>query len=216
MTDIVNVHLARTIQAMKDDNINSWPDMLELHASNWYVPLFVYASEQREMSEHFRLKRAQSLYQGRGVTIERGFIMSKDKKWASPLVFNQPKAPTAAHIFGEVYLVEPEIIYELDSFYERGQFTRRHRRSVSYVDPSDTRKRRFISSCFIYTHIYDMFKEKVKNGDYELMRSIIDFDTNVPMFRWFASDDRPNMERLAKIREASLKIKAEQVDARAM
>ncbi len=194
--------LNAAVQGFLQDNVYAG-DVNYLQYNFRFVPLFVYGNEKEGFSEHFRLQRYPKI--GTGYTEDTFFKMYKSS-YHSPVVLNRPGAVSTGRVSGEVYLVGPEIIFDLDDAYERGIYSRRFRREIVHADLRKAGKVSwYTSSCLMYTGIYEMFEEKITNNEMTPMSLFINQQLQRASYLWMARDDQPNMKRLALMRETSMK-----------
>lgn len=197
--------LKSAVQEMVADNCYS-PDMADLQSQYQFVPLFVFGNEKLGFSEHFRLRDWPRV--GVGVTHDRTFLMFRNNQWHEPIVLNRPAAATARSIAGEVYLVTPEIIFDLDAVMERGAYFKRWRRKIDHYDPSDQKKKWFQVDAFMYMGVSDYWNDQIKAGDLPLLTTSTAMHlNNSSVFLWMMNDDAPNQERIKKMKEAQAKSK---------
>jgi hypothetical protein len=165
-----------------------------------YVPVFVYGNEQARFSQHQLLLGAAKL--GYGRTVNRNFVMVKDKDWNVPLVFQRNGVPNNSAVAGELYLCCPEAVFSLDDHHERGRYSVRYRLPITHYflsDKDQADRPWYTVNAFVYVNVYTNFVESIKNGDrFENVRLVMDSLSNMTIYKWFDNDDQPNRDKKAR------------------
>lgn len=125
-------------------------DFTFLQNQFWYVPVFMYGAEKKGFAEQ-RVMRGQDPI-GRGHTRDGYFSMQLFNK--EPVVFCETKNPDTGRLYGELYLVTPSHLAELDQRYMVGTYGRRFLRLVRWYDyeKKDQKEKTFYTSrVYMYT-----------------------------------------------------------------
>jgi gamma-glutamylcyclotransferase (GGCT)/AIG2-like uncharacterized protein YtfP len=131
-TPVLNPTEAReTAQLIQDGLLHTigTADMAFMNQYYWYVPVFLYGTEKQGFSEHRSVMGGRDPV-GRGLTVDRYYVMKTYKN--EPLVFAEPQNPNAGKVFGEIFMVTPSELAELDNRYMNGSYGRRSSRIVSW------------------------------------------------------------------------------------
>jgi gamma-glutamylcyclotransferase (GGCT)/AIG2-like uncharacterized protein YtfP len=188
----VRIDLAQKVKAMMNENMCSEQDMWHTQSEYLFVPVFIYGNEMKGYSEHFRISMFTRF--AVGTTVNNSFIMCKSK-YHTPIVFNRLNAPNKSRIWGEIYLVDPEGLYLLDSAYERGVFSKRYRQMIEHYNVDDTVTKLYTSDCYMYLHDFNLFKPSIEAGDTPVMKPVMQQKTQKGMYCWTLADDAPNKAR---------------------
>jgi gamma-glutamylcyclotransferase (GGCT)/AIG2-like uncharacterized protein YtfP len=131
-TPLLNPEEAKAAAAIINDGLLhtlATPDMAFLNQHHWYVPVMLYGAEKKSFKEHRSVMGGRDPI-GRGLTVDTHYVMKLYRD--EPLVFTEPQHPNAGKVFGEVFLVTPSELAELDSRYMNGSFGRRYSRLVRW------------------------------------------------------------------------------------
>jgi gamma-glutamylcyclotransferase (GGCT)/AIG2-like uncharacterized protein YtfP len=103
-----------------------------------FVAVFLYGREKTGFSNHTALQNWPRY--GVAKTIEPVYELRLTTT-GEPLAFKQPHSPAAANIQGELYIVEPDILFALDAEFENTVSTRRFQRDFLYHPPEEKDKK---------------------------------------------------------------------------
>lgn len=133
-----------------------------------FLPLFVTGQEQTGRSHHKLLK--DSPRYGVGFTCSETYTLNMHKQKLYPVSLYEADGDMSGRLFGELYLVSPEIIFKLDEMYMNGIYFRRHKRGISFYDPQSPDPRvRKIAMVWMYLGCPDYWFKKRTDGDLKLM-----------------------------------------------
>jgi gamma-glutamylcyclotransferase (GGCT)/AIG2-like uncharacterized protein YtfP len=172
------------------------PDAVELTSGSSYVPVFVYGCEKAGMSEHEILHGAKR--KGRGWMINPQYKMywyqSQPTARREPVILKRPNDPTAARIQGELYVVKPDILFELDRLYENTLYFQRANKTIQYYleeDRDKTDRKTFIADAWVFEGKSAQWQDRWLKGELNEV-SIIDADK--PYYIWRSVNDRHNFD----------------------
>lgn len=105
------------------------PDFLELKRLT-NIPVFLYGPEKSGGKLHKFVKHRDSIFLGDAKTATSNYVMER-ADWDGPVVFGTPlNSIEAKRIWGEVWLVPPEVILNLDRLNGNNELTKRDKRFV--------------------------------------------------------------------------------------
>jgi gamma-glutamylcyclotransferase (GGCT)/AIG2-like uncharacterized protein YtfP len=102
-----------------------------------FVAVFLYGREKTGFTNHAALQNWPRY--GVAKTIEPVYELRLTPS-GEPLAFKQPHSPAAANLQGELYIVEPDILFALDAEFENTVSTRRFQRDFLYHPPEEKDK----------------------------------------------------------------------------
>lgn len=148
---------------------NRWtPDYLKLKLEK-YIPVFVYGTLKAGMPRHGVLEETVAL--GDGYTSTAGYQMVKSTRGDFPVVLGQNTVGVLGQrILGEVYLVSPKHMLNLDKIEDNNTMYKREARYVYLLDQTMKTANGVIRpsiKCWIYLGVHDFWK----NQDTETMKS---------------------------------------------
>jgi hypothetical protein len=113
-------------------------------------PVFIYGQEQKGMTQHKLLRNSPRV--GVGMTSTGCFTLNVSKEYGYPVAIAEDEADVSAKLFGEVYLMSPDDIMELDRHYQTGINFRRLRRGIHHYDPAVPQDKRItrVTLCHMY------------------------------------------------------------------
>lgn len=188
-----SISLENAVRWYREENAFS-KDVVELQTKWDFVPLFVYGNHKANFSSEVWLKGTPVL--GHGITQDQNYTLFLNKEYPEPLAMKLPGAATAKHLYGEVRLVTPHHIFDLDAQFEPGVFTKREKVWVVFANAHDRVFK--LAECWVYLYIHDMFREKIIQGDINLMRPFVEQMNQKVAYMWLLSDDKPNRDRLER------------------
>lgn len=169
------------------------PDLALIQAQFDFVPLFVYGTHKQKFSDNGMISEYPRY--GLGVTTNPNLVMFNHGSMNYPVVLDKQMIPEAepAKVSGEIYLVSPECIFQLDKHFQNTVFFRRSSKQIQWYDPNEKDKKvktSFLSQCLMYTGIGTVWRERVQQGHLVLSRKIEPNSKAKPYYLYQHSDDR--------------------------
>lgn len=104
------------------------PDFLDLKRQT-NIPVFLYGPEKiGGKLNRFIQSDTKAVFLGEGRTATQSYVMER-AEWDGPVVFNTV-AQNSFRVYGEVYLVSPKTILNLDKLNANNEMTRREKKFV--------------------------------------------------------------------------------------
>lgn len=144
------------------------PDIHEIQHTFTHVPVFVYGTEKFKFSDFQVMDNMPRL--GIGCTTASRYEMYM-APFLGPIVMTSI-APAAGKIFGEVFLVTPQVLFWLDDFHQNDAYNRRKEEYIRYYpanQQSEKEKDWYISKCWMYQAVPHMWKSKLEDKRYTLL-----------------------------------------------
>lgn len=177
---------------------NCWsPDIGFLSAKFDWVPLFVHGQLKKGLSKHHYIDDCP--YEGIGYTFRPDFVMYRTKSNQPVILHGKDSPHTTGHIYGEIFLVNPERLAELDKYFENTLFVRREEIPIRWWKPSDKslkEKKNYLSKCFAYVSNPKEFKGVIDAGHAKMMPLNISRKTQQPYFVFSQAEDQNNQRRM--------------------
>lgn len=181
--------LEQSVSHILTDNAYT-PDIGFLEKMYSYVPLFMYGAMQQDMSQAKLLGNFPRI--GVGITKHDRFNMNICQN--EPVVFDCGTPVVKRAIFGEVYIVPPVVIRDLDCYMCRGIQFRRQYEPIIYKKPEDKKPAELNEAeAFMYIGMVDEWRRYLQSKP---ENAHIYLDENFPhksYYRFTFHDDKPNL-----------------------
>lgn len=184
----VKESLADAIRGAVIDTANT-PDVLTFQSKYSYLPVFVYGTTQKNYSDDAVMRNFAKV--GVGYTFGNHYVMYKSKEHEA-VIFSDPLNKEAASIYGELYLVPPEVLFHMDALLCLGTHFQRRWDVVVYHSPTETDEKAtwFSSDAILYEGIGRAWERYVRST-----KPMTRFKAHYgPFYRFTMTDDRPNRE----------------------
>lgn len=125
------------------------------------IPIFVYGSEMTGGKLHrFLQNDIEAIFLGDGRTATASYVMEK-AEWDGPVVFNTV-AQNSFRVYGEVYLVSPKTILNLDKLNANNEIMRREKRFIWLMEQGIKGKANLHPAlkCWMYTGIENYWEDQ--------------------------------------------------------
>lgn len=195
MTEYKKPNPESFINTCSVNNCYSIGDLTELNYKFSYIPIFVYGMEKFNFSSHNMLDDHPVL--GYGYTASNLYRMYKKMKEHYPVILSGADEPTLGKIQGEVYLVPPKTLFDLDAMYENNVAFKRIRSMIYYCsfeekDKKDKKSR--VSVCWMYVGKRDFWLPKLQDMELSQMNLVVPDGgrKNTQYYCWKKLDDQPN------------------------
>lgn len=144
-------------------------DVPYLNRDYWYIPVFLYGPEKRSFSQN-KLLGDFAQPQGSAFSVDNFFIMMMYDK--EPVVFCRPQEERKGKVHGEIFLVSPSKLYELDAQYQNMMYVRRSPR-LFRMKVQNTKDDYVTTRALMYTAIGTQWEDKLYK-----MSNVQPFTTN--------------------------------------
>lgn len=186
--------LAKTIADMLHDNSYS-PDISYQESKFSYIPIFVYGTQMQLYSDHSIMGGFPRI--GIATTVRPIFTMYKTKT-NEPVVLGE-YAPTtnSARVRGELYVVPPSVMFQLDSFTCRGVHFYRRKETVRYIDPKDLLKAKTCThqtEAWMYIGFDSAWLKSITSKTAQRLTRLIGPNEDEVYYRFTMEDDKPNRD----------------------
>lgn len=193
----ISLPLKKLVDSYLADNYHS-PDIPTLTRKSAWEPVFVYGTEKYKFSHSEVMQDMPRV--GLAYTTAPTFAMYNTKDH-EPVALRRPIEPYAARISGEIYLVTPEVLFELDSVKENTVYFNRIRMMFNFhsVEQRDAKlKTPRMASAWIYIGVDEMFNYAIKDGNVRLMEAYRSNAENSRLYyAWTKKDDAANLKKEA-------------------
>lgn len=169
-------------------------DMLLLNKNFSYVPVFVYGTQQHRFSENDLLRGMPRI--GMGMTVSDDFTMYTCD--GEPVVFEEPKNPKKGRVYGEVFVVPPVVVADLDRRMCRGYHFHRTWRKIVFWEVASVLKphpKTFEADAMMYHANEPVWAEAINSGKADLKSRSTLKDANGPFYRYLAAEDDQQVTR---------------------
>lgn len=187
----VKESLADAVRGAIIDTSNT-ADVGRLQSKFAYLPVFVYGTTQKNYSDDNVMRKFPRV--GIGYTYGNHYIMYKSKEHEA-VAFCDPLHKEAAHLYGELYVVPPSVIFHLDAMLCVGTHFQRRWDVIVYKQPNLKPGEKpiwYSSDAIIYEGIRGEWNRFLSARDTKpLARFHADYG---PFYRFTLTDDRPNRE----------------------
>jgi gamma-glutamylcyclotransferase (GGCT)/AIG2-like uncharacterized protein YtfP len=128
-------------------------DVVTMQSLYDQVPVFVYGTEKNRYHHH-KIMGDNVKPVGYGWT-EGKYVLRIHRKYLHPVAFYAPSEPAANRLYGEIYMVTPDRLFELDAFHQNGLFMQRRWRTIYgyHADQSIEDRSHIELSCLAWTAI---------------------------------------------------------------
>lgn len=184
------ITLSQTVRNIFRDN-EFTPDALQLDRLFSYVPVFLYGAEQKGCSNNVILQGFPRI--GVGLTKQAAFTLYVCDH--EPVVLETPQDLKYA-VWGEVYLVPPKIIRQLDANFCRGVHFNRGMQQIIYqpTEHSGIQHPKYCAWAFMYVGIAEAWKKYKSPQKVGLTRST--FSHPNWFYRYSQKEDSDNSNAL--------------------
>jgi gamma-glutamylcyclotransferase (GGCT)/AIG2-like uncharacterized protein YtfP len=157
----VHPPVSKFVQSCLDDNYYT-PDAPHIYQKQWQ-PLFVYGTLKQGYSRDSLL--SGSIRVGYGYTMSTSWVMYRTKnKSPFPVVLQAEDGTPPGGICGEVYLVRPKIISNLDFIESNGIMYHRTLRTI-LLPVANSQQPDHRLTCHVYLGIPAHWKHNLQRGD---------------------------------------------------
>lgn len=167
------------------------PDLLYLQAKYDYVPVFIYGTEQFNYSEHDALEHHPRI--GLGFTTADDYLLYETKDHY-PVAITKPETTATAVLRGELFLVTPEIVKNLDLRYTNNIFFVRRERHIVWHKPEEKDRKEktwFVSRAYVYHGIVSSWQCKIDENEMWRM-PLLSAKDGKNYYHFRNADDQPN------------------------
>lgn len=148
-------------------------DTLELNFKYSSVPVFLYGQEKQGYSNDLTKKGGQHV--GVGWTVNPGLLMYQHTALKYPIVLSDNTLLQGARVFGHLFLVSPDLLFELDSLFQNTLFFERGTQWVTFYAPAsrlDSNKTTFRAHVLFYLGIPTIWEPKMQTKEIALLPRI--------------------------------------------
>ena len=150
------------------------PDFLDLKMKE-YIPVFTYGT--LKVGQRLFGTLSDQIYLGEGYTATQNYLM-ENSEMDFPVAFDAKVLnPKSASLFGDAFLVKPDVLLELDRIECNGEMYRREERWIYLLDQKiGTTRFRPSMRCWVYLGVPDFWRhyttiplavKKIGNGEKE-------------------------------------------------
>lgn len=182
------IYFSSILDTVKEDNACS-PDILSMTLRGSQL-VFITGNMKASVDKYLnQFYLEQAVFVGTGMTVHSNFSIWRYNK-DYPIVLNEPAVgtPNKARIYGEVYLVSPTMLANLDTYEERGIHSTRGKQQILINKPFGIRDHAIEVFVHMYYNKFDAWRNAIREG--ELEPCSLYFDKRNPQDKYYIWNKR--------------------------
>jgi gamma-glutamylcyclotransferase (GGCT)/AIG2-like uncharacterized protein YtfP len=191
-----NPKLASFMETKASEN-SFTPDLGHLTRHYDAVPVFVYGTQMKRLSEAYQMAGATFISTGRTTRNTHVMYIHDSNGWKEPIVFHMPLLKDTGSVVGELYLMPVKSLPYLDNLMSNGLWVKRSYEHIRYKEYHQTGKiQECVTEAFIYLGDVEYWKKEQENG--KLARKDRWIGSFGPYYTFQYTDDESNRNIVKK------------------